>query len=179
MCMITDSPEFARRMTELPPLPAAVAEVLDALRHGPPSLERCVELIERDPALAARTLRLANSAFYGVSGRVASLSDAVHLLGRHTLSTLLTAATVKAQFTDEAHLRRTIDKIVATDKGTQIGETVLPMSKMRGVTAWPRRRRGSAPTCRRSLSPRPSTPAWPSREWSPSPPRFSPASSCW
>ncbi|MFM2119905.1 MAG: hypothetical protein RL722_1373, partial [Pseudomonadota bacterium] len=58
-----------------------------------------------DPALTARALRLANSAFYGVSGRVASLSDAVHLLGRHTLSTLLTAATVTAQFSGGAALR--------------------------------------------------------------------------
>ena len=118
MCMITDSPEFARRMTELPPLPAAVAEVLDALRHGPPSLERCVELIERDPALAARTLRLANSAFYGRQGRIGSITSACLMLGLRTVMGLLTAATLRQclrpldcpGFDPDAHWRRAMGR---------------------------------------------------------------------
>jgi putative nucleotidyltransferase with HDIG domain len=48
--------------------------------------------------MAARTLKLANSAFYGVAGRVATIRDAVHLLGRRTLASLLTTAAVSAQF---------------------------------------------------------------------------------
>ncbi len=118
MCMITDSPEFARRMTELPPLPAAVAEVLETLRQGTPSLERCVELIERDPALAARALRLANSAFYGRQGRIGSITAASLMLGLRTVMGLLTAATLRQclrpldcpGFDPDAHWRRAMGR---------------------------------------------------------------------
>ena len=130
MCMITDSPEFARRMTELPPLPAAVAEVLEALRQGVPSLERCVELIERDPALAARTLRLANSAFYGRQGRIGSISAACLMLGLRTVMGLLTAATLRQclrptdcpGFDADAHWRSAMSRaLTATMLAPQFG----------------------------------------------------------
>jgi putative nucleotidyltransferase with HDIG domain len=42
-------------------------------------------------------LRLANSAFYGVPGRVCSIGDAIQLLGRRTVSAVITTAAVSAQ----------------------------------------------------------------------------------
>jgi len=83
---------LTQRVTELPRLPQAVTEVMLLLRHEQLSVQRCIALIERDQALAARTLRLANSAFYGVPGRVGSIGDAVRLLGLRTISGVLTAA---------------------------------------------------------------------------------------
>ena len=71
-----------------------MTEVLLALSLARLSANRSIELIERDPALAARTLRLANSAFYGVPGRVASIGDAVRMLGLRTVSGMLAAAAV-------------------------------------------------------------------------------------
>ena len=85
---------LAQRITALPPLPEAMTEVLLALSLARLSANRSIELIERDPALAARTLRLANSAFYGVPGRVASIGDAVRMLGLRTVSGVLAAAAV-------------------------------------------------------------------------------------
>ncbi len=90
----------------LPPLPQAALEALAALRDERSGNDHCAELIARDQALSARTLRLANSAFYGVPGRVAAIRDAVHLLGRRTLASLVTVATVSAQFPAEAAAAR-------------------------------------------------------------------------
>lgn len=90
-----DLPDLSRRLADLPPLPAALSELLLALRQGGLSLERCVALIERDPSLAARSLRLANSPFYGRAGRVGSVSGAVTLLGLRTVNQLLTAVTLQ------------------------------------------------------------------------------------
>lgn len=81
----------------LAPLPQATLDALRALRDESLGSEACAELLGHDPALAARALRLANSAFYGVPGRVTTLRDAVHLLGRRTLSSLLTVALLAPQ----------------------------------------------------------------------------------
>lgn len=86
--------EVERRVRDLPPLPQAVLEVLQVLRDDRLSSERCVRLIEQDPALAARTLRLANSAFYGAAGRVRRIGDAVSMLGLRTVSAALAAVSL-------------------------------------------------------------------------------------
>jgi putative nucleotidyltransferase with HDIG domain len=96
-----DADQLRRRVRDLPALPEAVLEALAALRDDDASTGHCAALIGRDQALAARTLRLANSAFYGVSGRVGSVRDAVQLLGRRTLCSVMTLASVSQQFQPE------------------------------------------------------------------------------
>ena len=86
------------RVRELPAWPQAALEALQALNDEHTSSPRCAELITRDQGLVARTLRLANSAFYGVPGRVAHTRDAVHLLGRRNLGSAITVATLTQQF---------------------------------------------------------------------------------
>jgi putative nucleotidyltransferase with HDIG domain len=77
---------------ELPALPQAVLELLQLLRNDRLSTEQCIRLIESDPILSTRTLRLANSAFYGMAGRVTRLTDAVAMLGLRTVAGALAAA---------------------------------------------------------------------------------------
>lgn len=86
---------LVQRIHDLPPLPEAVVALMRALHQDDLSTQHCVELIERDPALAARTLRLANSAFYGAPGKVHNIGDAVRLLGLRTVSGLLTAVALR------------------------------------------------------------------------------------
>ena len=93
-----DRQVLQQRVRELPPLPQAALQALAALRDESASAERCSELIARDQALVARVLRLANSAFYGVSGRVATVREAVQLLGRRSVGSLLAVAAVSQQF---------------------------------------------------------------------------------
>lgn len=83
---------------ELPALPQAVLELLHLLRDDRLSAEQCIRLIETDPALATRTLRLANSAFYGMAGRVTRVTDAVALLGLRTVAGALAAAALTQAF---------------------------------------------------------------------------------
>lgn len=95
---VLDVAELRQRVRELPALPQAAMEALTALRNPDTSSVACADLIARDAALTARVLRLANSAFYGVPGRVASVRDSVHLLGRRTLGSLITLTAVAGQF---------------------------------------------------------------------------------
>lgn len=86
------------RVNSLPVLPQAVVEALRILRIDGASADDCAERISQDQALAARTLRLANSAFYGMPGRVVTIRHAHDVLGRRTLGALLTTAAVSTQF---------------------------------------------------------------------------------
>lgn len=96
--MRIDPAALCARVSSLPVLPQAVIEALRILRSDQASADDCAERISCDQALAARTLRLANSAFYGMPGRVATIRHAHDVLGRRTLGALLTTAAVSTQF---------------------------------------------------------------------------------
>ncbi|MDP4302404.1 HDOD domain-containing protein [Leptothrix discophora] len=89
-----DADNLTRRVSQLPALPQAVLQALALLRSDTASDTDCAARIALDPAITARILRLANSAFYGVSGRVATIRDAVLLLGRRSIGAMLAAAAV-------------------------------------------------------------------------------------
>ncbi len=55
-------------------------------------------VIEHDPGLAARLLRLVNSAFYGFPRRIVSISHAVSLIGLNELRDLVLATVVVERF---------------------------------------------------------------------------------
>lgn len=93
-----DAATVARKVRDLPALPNALAEVLSALRQDNLHIARCAALIEHDQALCGRTLRLANSPFYGMSGRVGTMRDAIQLLGLGTVATLMSTALLSTGF---------------------------------------------------------------------------------
>lgn len=84
----------AHRVRDLPALPAALTEALAALRSEQLNTDRLAQLIERDQALCGRTLRLANSAFYGLQGHVGTVHDALRLLGLRTVGSMMSAASL-------------------------------------------------------------------------------------
>lgn len=57
-------------------------------------------LIEHDPALSARILRVANSAFYALPGEVTNITDAVGYLGIQSVQDLVLATEVIQRFSD-------------------------------------------------------------------------------
>lgn len=63
------------------PLPHVVLKARKMLNDEDATLSDISTLIETDPAMATRVLRFANSAYYGMQGKVASLKHAAHILG--------------------------------------------------------------------------------------------------
>lgn len=92
---LLDARSLARRILDLPPLPAALAEAMRVLSHDEVPAQECVRAIERDPTLAMRVLQLANSGFYASPSRVANLGDAVRLLGLRAVGAVLAAVSIK------------------------------------------------------------------------------------
>jgi putative nucleotidyltransferase with HDIG domain len=59
-------------------------------------------LISRDQAIAGRTIRLVNSAFYGLRNRVSSIQQAIVVLGLNTVRNLTLGVSVVKVFEDNA-----------------------------------------------------------------------------
>lgn len=72
----------------LPSLPLVVQRLIAAVNAPNTEARELASLIEQDAGLAARVLRLANSPFYGLSGEVGSIHQAVVILGFHAISQL-------------------------------------------------------------------------------------------
>lgn len=66
---------------DLPTLPVIVEKILEKTEDDRSSAADLTELLERDHAISARLLRLANSAFYGLPNTVGSVRQAVVVLG--------------------------------------------------------------------------------------------------
>ncbi len=78
----------------LPTLPAVVARLITTYSRENYSLSDIVEILEHDPAISSRILKLANSMFYGLSGDVRSVGGAVMLLGAATVQGLALGASL-------------------------------------------------------------------------------------
>jgi putative nucleotidyltransferase with HDIG domain len=74
-----------KSLPTIPPVLTGIIALIDDDRAG---AKRLVDLIERDQALTARLLRLANSAFFGQARKVATIPRAVLLLGFSTVRNL-------------------------------------------------------------------------------------------
>ncbi|MEE9294812.1 MAG: HDOD domain-containing protein [Phycisphaerae bacterium] len=60
--------------------------------------EQLQQVIDADPSMAMRTLKLANSALYGMSQRISRIERAITMLGRVTVANLAAATSVEAAF---------------------------------------------------------------------------------
>lgn len=86
-----------QRVRDLPSLPEVVAELL-ASAEQELDVQRLAAKLALDQSLAAKTLRLANSSFYGMQSKVATIPQAIAVLGIHSIRTLVTACSVTASF---------------------------------------------------------------------------------
>ena len=80
--------QLIRQTTELPSMPEVAFEVMRVADLADSSAITVAATLARDPSLSVRVLRLANSAFYGMSREVYSISDAVVVLGMRTVKSL-------------------------------------------------------------------------------------------
>ena len=83
----------------LPTMPAVVVRVLELLRDPDAGMKEVAALLERDPVLAARALRMATSAAFAGAGKKATLQEALARLGTKMLKSLLVEASTQKLFT--------------------------------------------------------------------------------
>jgi HD-like signal output (HDOD) protein len=92
-----------RSLDELAPMPQIVFKAHEIMDNPNSSTKQVAELIETDQAIAAKVLKLANSAYYGMSGKVSSIQQASVVLGYKALGELITLAGTSNLLGDRLH----------------------------------------------------------------------------
>ena len=83
----------ASRVGDLPTLQQVATRVMSLIHDPKTTVSDLERIIATDQALAAKVLRISNSAFYGVRGEISTLSRSIVVLGFNTLrSVVLTGA---------------------------------------------------------------------------------------
>lgn len=90
--------QVIENIDNLPSLPAIVSRLIKVVNSPDSSADDAAKLIEQDPALTSKMIRLANSAFYGIPRSISSVTSAVVILGFNTIRSLALSASVIKMF---------------------------------------------------------------------------------
>jgi HD-like signal output (HDOD) protein len=75
---------------QLPPMPQTVLKARQIMSNPGSDFKELGDLLETDQAIAAKVLKLANSSYYGLSGKISSIKHASVVLGHKALGELIT-----------------------------------------------------------------------------------------
>lgn len=82
----------------LPSLSPVVTEIMSIIDSGEVDIDTLEKKIYQDQVLTARILRIANSPFYGFSGKITSAKEACVVLGLYTIRNIAITATALGAF---------------------------------------------------------------------------------
>ncbi|WP_233505846.1 HDOD domain-containing protein [Rhodoferax lacus] len=110
--MSTLSPPFAQELLDaidrMHAFPASVQSILRLTRDAGMAPRDLVDVIQRDPVITIKVLRVVNSAYYSLSKPMTSVDHAVVFLGFNTIKNL--ALSIAALGLAPAHLHAAFDK---------------------------------------------------------------------
>lgn len=89
---------ISARRVDIPALLPSSTELLNRFQDDDSSLGELAELIQLDPALTSKLLRMANSAFFGMGGRVSSIEEAMTVVGLANTRGFVLADVLMGQF---------------------------------------------------------------------------------
>ena len=90
--------QLVQGIHDLPSLPAVVMDLLGSLEQEDIDISVLAKKVTHDPALTAKTLRLANAPAFGLQARVATIQQAVTFLGFQATRNLITTAAITGCF---------------------------------------------------------------------------------
>ena len=125
------SPEQIRQVLQgisVPPQPQIMVDLQMEQFLPNPDLKAIARLISQDPGLSGALLKIVNSPHFGLSNRIASIQQAVNLLGCNTVINLINAQSIKGELTDEAIV--TLNRF--WDTAQDVAMTCLTLAKRIG-----------------------------------------------
>jgi HD-like signal output (HDOD) protein len=121
---------------ELPSLSSTFTRLTHAVKDPNASIAFVAEIIEGDVAMSAKVLQLVNSAFFGLSQHVTSLSNAVSFLGMETIKNLALTSEAFRVFVPDRRVPQTVcDSIQRHALSTAAIAAVLPLDRKMRDTA--------------------------------------------
>ncbi len=83
-----------KSVNDLPTLPTVAMEVMKLVNDKESSMMDIVDVIQQDPSLTTKILKIANSAFYGMRQRIDSVNRALVVLGMTEINNLVTSISI-------------------------------------------------------------------------------------
>lgn len=97
----TLSPELQKamaRVTEISSLPEVTTRIVEVVENPKSTAQDMHDIVKNDPALAAKILKVVNSAFYGLPSQIATLDRAIVMLGLSAVKNIALAASLSRLF---------------------------------------------------------------------------------
>ncbi len=102
--------QIIKKIEALPPLPAAVQQLLRLTNDPDVSIHEVSHVISSDHAITSRILRVTNSAFYGFSRQISTVSQAIMMMGLDEIRNLALGCAILGLSKRTAHpLREVLD----------------------------------------------------------------------
>lgn len=90
--------QVVAEIDQLPALPEIVNDILQNINREDLDISVLARKIALDQTLTAKVLRYANSSYYGATGKISTIPQAITLLGMSTVRQLITAAALAVSF---------------------------------------------------------------------------------
>lgn len=92
------SEALIQRCSQIATLPAAAVQIIRLIEDPDLTIDSLTKIISQDPAIAVRVIKLANSSYYGVPGKINTIKLAVVLLGLRSVKNIAVAASLVKLF---------------------------------------------------------------------------------
>ena len=114
--------ELIKKAAELNMMPQVAKKVVELVSNESSTAAQLAELLEKDPNITTRILKISNSAFYGLRREVKTVQQAIVILGFKSLRSMVVASSSKA-----LHKRFGIAEQLMWDHsiGTAIGAKII------------------------------------------------------
>lgn len=115
--------QILKKIKELPPLPLVVQKLLKVMEDDNSSADDISQVLNSDQAMASKVLKLVNSSFYGLSGKVTTVPRAIVILGVAALRNLslgLGVAKVMAKAGDGELMQKFWDHSIAAAASCEV-----------------------------------------------------------
>lgn len=96
--------KILKNVEDLPTLPTVYSALCDVIADPQSTANDVAKVVSMDQASTIRILRIANSAFYGFSGRIENIPRAVMILGFNEVRNLILASSVMNLFSKKKSL---------------------------------------------------------------------------
>jgi HD-like signal output (HDOD) protein len=121
-----DLKRFIAKVEDLPTLPRTVLRITELINDPRASAKDLARIITDDQVLTARLLKLVNSSFYGFPQRIATVTDAILLIGFDAIRSLLLTTSVFDLFPSRTvRSRRDQEMLWDHSLGCAIGAKVI------------------------------------------------------
>ena len=120
-------------LERLPSPPATFTELISAIDNPHSTLDEITDILAKDLAMSAQTLKLTNSAYFSLSQETSSLRSAVNMLGTDTIRSLVLVAGFFKEFNGPAEMSSRIELLSRRSVG--IGDAAREIANFEGLSA--------------------------------------------